>query len=499
LLDIKTAYVYNRTGNFYPDSVSAPEKVISSIIIPGNSSYTLEYFYQLLGYKPTDTLDMIKLNDTVSRLRTSGLFDSLAVQITELDPKSVSMIVKIHERKKPLIYGVTFTGNRNLPFRFINQLVGLKPGDQFDKQIIGERIRFMYGLGYFEEITYALDPVRDNYVRLRLNIKEKTLRKLRLGFRYDDEYKLVGIITSQATNIPFAGLRGELSIQFAGLFKFDWIYYYPSRSLSTPIFPYIRVGYKDTPVNIFSLKSGKRIAQYDDISWTGAAGLGINIANMGILKFEYNHEYMDIKPTIEGLDPVYFPSWEGDLRMLRSELALDRLDDPLMPTRGFKIDAEFNASLKKLDSDLEYYQFKAEASIYKTLAKRHIFRLNGFYTDFSGDLPFYKYPFKGGAESFVGVEINQIESNKFAYLRLDYIYKYRKDIYPKLIVNACSYNMRDYFDIYTLNKYLYGFGIGIKFLSIIGPFELIFSRGSKSVLEWDKFVTRVYFTAGYNF
>ncbi len=499
LMDLKDACFSTGSGNFFPDSIPRLKPTIANIMITGNLSYTLEYFYQLLEHAPGDTLNMIKLNSRISRLKTSGLFDSLSINLIPLDRQSINLSVRVKEKKKPVIHGITITGNRKLPFRFINNLLGLKPGDIFNKQVLNERIQYMYGLGYFEEISYTLNPVKENYIRLQINVKEATFRKLRLGFRYDDEYKLVGILSSQATNIPFAGLRGELSMQFAGLFKLDWIYYYPSRSLNTPVFPYVRIAYKNIPVSIFNLESAKHIAQYDDISWTAAAGFAFNLGTAGLLKFEYNSENVNIEPSIEGIIPAYLPSWNDHLRMLRSELSLDLLDEPLQPTGGFKIDAEFNAALKSLGSDLNYYQFQVGADFYQTITRKNVLRLSGYYTDSRQDLPIYKYPFKGGSDSFIGMEINQIQCNNFSYIRFDYIYKYRKDIFPKLILNAGSYRVKNYFDLDQIEKNLFGFGLGIKFLSIIGPFELIFSTGSKSIMHWDKFVTRIYFTAGYNF
>ncbi len=428
---------------------------------------------------------------------SAGNGNFLADSVSGLKPAIANKMVT--EKRNPVIYGIVISGNRNLPFGFINNLLGLKAGDNFDKQVLHDRIQYLYGLGYFEEISYTLDPVKQNYIRLHINVKEVTLRKLRLGFRYDDAYKLVGIISSRANNIPFAGLRGEFTIQFAGLLKVDWIYFYPSRSLNTPVFPYVRIGYKDIPANIYSLETARRIAQYDDISRIAAAGFAFSIGRIGLLKFEYNYENVNIYPSIEGLNPAYFPTWNDDIRLIRSELVLDRIDDPLYPKSGFKIDAEFNASLKNQGWEWNFYQLQVAADFYQTFGRRHTLRLNGYYTDSRQDLPMFKYPFKGGSNSFVGLEINQLQCNNFSYIRLDYTYQYRKDIFPKLILNAGSYRIEKYMDIEQIDQNLYGFGLGVKFLSIIGPFELIFSQGSKSVGQWDKFVSRIYFTAGYNF
>ena len=472
---------------------------IGTIILSGNHSYNPEYFYELMNLKPNDSLNATKLNDAISKIKTTGIFDSVDVHVFSREGNTVNLWIRVNEHKKPQIFGITVTGNEELSFEFINQLLGLKPAEIFDKEKLNERINEMYGLGYFEEVTYSISPVRDNYIRLHLNVKEKSLRKLKIGFRYDDEYKLVGLLGLQATNILIPGLRSEIYFQFAGLLKFDWILCYPSRTLDKPIFPYLRVAYKNVPIKIFNLETGKNISEYDDKSWLLAAGIGFNMGTIGNLKLEYNHEYMNITPNYEGLDNNFFESWKDKLRKLRAELAIDLLDDVITPQKGIKIDAEWDICLKALGSEIEYHQYQAEATVYKTIADKHTLRLNGYYTNFLHDLPTYKYPFKGGADSFVGLGVNQLAGDKYGYIRFDYIYKYKKDILLKLIFNACTFNIHDYFELGNASKPMYGVGIGVKFLSIVGPFEVIISRGSKSPVQWNNFTTRIYFTAGYKF
>lgn len=494
LVEIRKRIFGNR--NF---SSTTEKKTINNIIRKDKTGLPDNSFYALIGIYPGDTLNIVDIKDISSVLKTSAILDSIKTEITDVDSAKIDLSISAIIHHHPFIFRISIEGNEELPFDFIIKLFGIKVGERFDKDLTENQIKYMYGLGYFEEITYSLSPEINNSVHIILKVKEKSLRKLFLGFRYDDYYKIVGIIGLQTTNLPFTGLRGEISFQFAGLIKFDASVFYPSRTLNIPVFPYIRVGYKNIPVNVYNLTSGRKIAEYGDIAWIGAAGIAVNLSNYGLLKFEYNHEYTNILSNFEITNDVVLPVWKDKLRKFRSELVIDMLDNAISPTKGLKIDAELEASYKRLDSDHNYYQLKAELTAYKTFADKHTFRLNGFYTNFKEDLPLYKNPFKGGAESFVGMDINQLSGNNYFYIRLDYIYKHKKDIFLKLIANAGSYNMNEYFNTKTLNSAIYGFGIGVKFLSIVGPFELIFSRGSKSIEEWNKFETRVYFTAGYYF
>ena len=280
-------------------------------------------------------------------------------------------------------------GNKTLGFNFINNLFGFKPGDLFNKEKINEKIKYMYGLGYFNVLTYTVTPVKENYIHLNLYVEEKPSRKLRIGFRYDDAYKLVGIIGLQGTNVLFAGLRAEAFLQFAGLVKFDYNLSYPSRTLNLPIIPYINVSYKNIPIDLYHYKTGDRISEYDDKSWSFSGGIGFNILESGILKFEYVDEFIDVNPSILGTNEN-FPSWNTELNMLRSEFIMDGLDDPILPTRGFKINAEYTRSMKSLNSDLYFWHYQMDFKYYLPAANHHNLGFIGYYTNSSEDFPAYK-------------------------------------------------------------------------------------------------------------
>lgn len=460
---------------------------------------TLKIKYEL-GLSGGEEFNNIFLNDKISQLLTSCKFEKIKIISVEKKENSLlDLSIEVIEKHIPRLFAVNVTGNEKLPFDFVMQLLAIKAGDMFDKNLLEKQIDYMYGLGYFEKITYSIKDVRENYISLEINVEEKTFRKFKIGFRYDDEYKIVGIIGLQATNIPIPGLRGEIALQFAGLFRLDATTFYPSRTLNIPIFPYVRFSTKKVPVNIYNINSGKKIAEYGDVSTTIGAGIGFNVGALGLLKLEYNHEYMNIVPEYEGLDSSMFPAWKDNLRKLRAELSIDMLDDAIAPSSGFKIDAEIEASLKRLGSEINYYQYRAEGEFYHTVFNKHTLRFNGFYTTYNDNLPEYKYAYKGGANSFVGMNINQLAGNNLWYFRFDYIYKYKKDILLKAVFNIANVKYNQYFQAGEKNNTLYGWGLGVKFLSIIGPLEVLFSRGSQSYEQNKVFENRIYFSAGYYF
>jgi len=498
LIQLKEKYLTAANQFFDNDTTQNKRQYIHSIKINGSASITSDDFLKLLHCKPGDVYNAVFLKRKILKLQTIGRFEKLDVEILPITQDSVSLAFRVTARKKPVIFGISIEGNHSLPYLFIYRLLGLKPSDPFDKDKLNKRINEMYGLGYFEQIHYEIEHVRENYLQLKIQVKEKPLRKLRIGFRYDDEYKIVGNLGLQANNIPIPGIRGEMFFQFAGLFKFDWSLAYPSRGLNLPIFPYLQLGYKEIPQKLFNVVTGDKIVEYDDKSFHAGVGLGILVGDMGILSIEYNREYTDISPNYTGDDPSAFPSWTDELRMLKANFIIDALDDPIIPQKGFKTNMAFDASLSSLNSAVDYLQFQMKFDGYKTIFKKHTLRFAGFYTDFINNLPFYKYILKGGPESFVGVDYYQIMGNNFGYLRFDYRFRHKRDIFFKLIFNAGIYDTDEAWGVIA-RKPIYGAGLGVKLLSLIGPLELIVSRGSQSINRWKDFQTNIYFTAGYKF
>jgi len=497
-LEFKNKYVYDPFQSIVDGKTTSKKPLITTIILAGGSSYTLEYLYQLIGHSPNDSLDLIKLQDNISAMKTSGLFSEVEYSIQLIGAEIVKLHFKLTEKKQPIIHGFTIYGNENLHFDFILDILGLRAGDPFSKEKLDEQIRYMSGLGYFEEITYIIEPERENFLRVIITVKERPLRKLRIGFRYDDRYKIVGILGLQATNTPFLGMREELFIQFAGLFKAEYIAFYPSRTLNFPLYPYFTASYKDVPVDIFDFATGERTAEYNDRSWKIGGGFGHIITNTGVIKVEYHHEYINVDPNIAGLGPDY-ESWNDENHVLHADLSIDRIDDPLTPRYGYSLIANYDFSSKKLGSDLKYSHYQIDAKYHTTISNNHTFSLSGYYTNAFYDYPIYKWPFKGGSDTFVGMKINQIEGYNFGYLRFDYRFEFKKDLFVKAIINTGRFNFVDPGGFFEFNGPIYGYGIGITYLTIAGPFEIVFSQGSKSLAISDEFQNVIYFTAGYIF
>lgn len=409
---------------------------------------------------------------------------------------------KVEEQKllkNSIVFGISINGNKELPFDFILNLFGIKVADVFDADLIERRITDMYSLGYFETIGYEVVSVRGNYVSLILNVKEKPFRKLLVGLRYDDQYKLVGIIGVQTTNVLLPGIRTEMELQFAGLTRLKLMVSYPTRSLDFPIYPYFRFNFKNVPIDVYD-NEGNKTAAYADNSTSAGIGLGFSFHKFWAIEADYNYEYMNIAPDIADRTHIgYYPIWKDKIRKIQASLNLDLLDDPILPRKGMQVQADAEKAVKEFGSDVDYWRANISMDLYNTFFKYHTTRLYGYYCQSSKNLPEYKWYILGGPESFIGYDYNQLIVDNFSFLRFDYRYEFKKDIFLKLIANA-GYHYNSNFDVQPQTKrFIWGMGAAVEFHSLLGPFQILFNWGEKSIADPGTIKGRVYITAGFKF
>lgn len=403
------------------------------------------------------------------------------------------------EKNPPMLYGIRIRGNEKLDFEFIYNNLGIKPGERFNIQQVENRINELYALGFFEKITYETENVSEDQIRLIIKVKERSLRKMRAGFKYDDFLKIVGLVGIDASSILFNGTRLELEYQFGGLNKFNGKFSYPSRSYDLPVYPFVDVNYRSIPINIYD-NQGRKFAQYQNKAWGFGGGIGITFNRYLNLEIDYNFEFTDVTPEIAAqVSPGLFPGWHDKLNTIKASLIFDSLDEVIIPTRGVYLTADYERSHKWFGSTMDYDKFETHGKIFNTFLKKHTLSLSGSFMYAWGNLPTYKFFNFGGAEDFPGLDYSQVLGTKFYLAGASYRYEFKKDIFFKVFGNASfDHNFGSETDpIY--GEPFFGYGAGIIFDSILGPLELTVAQADETPISPGKKETQVYFSAGYKF
>ncbi len=498
LIQLKQTYKLGTVSDPANEAFLVPGPKIYQVNITGQTTLPFDFIYEKLNFKPNEIFHPDSMEQHIADLKATQFFENVDYEVIPASDSLIKVTVSVKEIDKPVINTIFIENNKNLPFMFIYRLLGFSPGERLDTKLLNERIMRMYGLGYFESILYDIQPIGENLINLTLFIKELPIRRLRVGMRYDNHLKLTAIVSLQATNFLIPGLRLENEIQFAGIQKAKFRISYPSRALNMPVYPILFFDFMNIPTNIFD-EQGNRIASYKDRSSTFGIGLGFLFGKSYNLEIDYQQEYLNIVPRIAPSDPILFPGWDNELHTLHTHIDIDLLDDVLVPANGFSFTGDYEGSFKKLRSDERYHRLFFATDIYRTIRKKHTVRGYGFYGRSFGNIPVYKFMNQKYFEDFIGMKYDQLFASRLAIARFDYRFQYKKDIFFKIISNIAFHISADMIDQSVNFHYMRGAGIGVKFLSPIGPIELIYGYGDKRLVSPRKGQYVFYFKMGYKF
>ena len=391
---------------------------------------------------------------------------------------------------KPLIGKIKIQGNKEISEKFILQYIGLGKGVTLDSEMLVNNIAELYSLGYFQTLYYEIHPNVDGWVDIIIHVKERSLRKLQLGLRWDNYYDLVGVANIQLNSNWVPGLRIENQIQFAGIRKNIFSIYYPSRRLNIPAYPFIRITNLKYPYKLYDKGEydGRYILRTDKVG----IGIGFLLKNYWNTEFEY---YL--------MQNSFLPEKEDDIKSNKEPIAgislsaqLDLLDNVLLPWNGLLLQGKYANSSIEWGSSINYHLYQGSGDIYFT-RKRNTYRVMGYYHQGLNDFPKYLTTISEGNQTFAGLNEFQLQGNTLFFSRMEYRYKHKKDIFAHLIFNWLISAKSDN-NISAENKW--GTGIGITLISPLGPMEFIWGRGPKNIYSVDEgWQNLFHFSAGYKF
>jgi len=399
----------------------------------------------------------------------------------------------------PTINSYVIQGNKKFSDDFIRQHLGLHVGDVYDYKKLGKSIENLYALNYFEKITYTIAKHDPNEVDLTIEVKEKLLNRLVAGFKYNDYFKIIGLIGLETNSVLISGAQLETYLKFGGLTKWDLTVLYPSRSMDMVIYPFLGVHYKDVPIDFYF--EGKKIFRYRDVSWKFNGGFNFSLSKFWNLEGSVGWESMNVyseiaTPQIDTILSHY--DLAANIVTGRIRLLYDSLDDIIIPNSGIFFASLYEGSSTKLGSDLNFHRVFGRLDFYLPFAKKHNINLRGSYMKAwdKNEVPFYKWFYLGGPGSFVGLDYFQASGTEFTLASFSYRYEVFKDIYLRGTFNSIfNYTL---LDGDKAKEPLFGYGLSALMRTLFGRVELMWAQGDENLLNPGKKSNKVYFVFGYN-
>ncbi len=387
---------------------------------------------------------------------------------------------------KGILYGIQITGNRTLPFSFIYQNLGLKPGETFTSNLVENRINHLYSLGYFHTVNYSLEKMESDLYRIHVNVNERAGSFLRLGFRYQDDFKGILGINLKLKDFPFPGILNDISYLFSGLQLFEWELSYPRRAFGSRIYPYFLGFYQDIPIYIFY--NGDKIASYRKRSYGGSAGLGMILFNWGEFRAEYMLEKLQVTPNIALTEIYDWPEWQYNVHMGRIYTTIDLLDNPLRPRHGYKAHFELNRTLNLIRQRENFSRFYTCQEFYGTIIPRNTSSINIF-MGFSKNTQFYRYYYLNEPLTFIGYYNDEFSGSNLATYRFENRFHWTNIISLVGVFNI-GHIWEDVNKVDFRDPLKTGYGIGFQVDTFLGPFRYLIGFSKEHTVQ--------YFTFGFS-
>ncbi|NOX64373.1 MAG: BamA/TamA family outer membrane protein [Chlorobi bacterium] len=399
----------------------------------------------------------------------------------------------------PNIRSYVIQGNKKFTNDFIRQHLGLHVGDTYDYKKLSKRIESLYAMNYFEKITYTIDKSAPDKVDLLIEVKEKLLNRLVAGFKYNDYYKLIGLIGLETNSALIPGAQLETYLQFGGLTKWDLTVLYPSRSMDMIIYPFLSAQYQDIPIDFYF--EGKKIFRFRNLSWNFNGGFNFSLSKFWNLEGSVGWESMNVyseiaTPLIDTILAQY--NLKANLVTGRVRLLYDSIDDIIIPSKGIYFNSLYEGSFPDFGSDLKYHRVFGRLDVFIPFAKKHNIKLEAAYMKVwnKEEVPFYKWFYLGGPETFVGLDYFQASGTEFTLAAANYRYEILESIYLTGIFNVIfNYNL---LDGPKVTDFLFGYGISAMMRTIFGRMEIMWARGDANVSQPGNKSNKVYFLLGYN-
>ncbi|NOX18736.1 MAG: BamA/TamA family outer membrane protein [Chlorobi bacterium] len=487
LIAIKKEYLKH-----HPQNVNLPK--IKSIEVKGNNELSSVRIKRMLKIKEGGFFDVNEYKKRLEKINNSShLFSIASKEIKKENGTEIRLAVT--ERKIAIINKLKVNSKGIKDEKFIIDQLQLREGKPFYVDKFQKNVSRLYGLDYYKYIIYSIKQNKDSSIDLTIQAEEKSPHRFLFGIKYNDFNKLVGNIGFQVNSVLVPGLYLETELQFSGLTRLKFLAAYPSTSLSSPLYPFVTVDYKEIPYTIYD-QEGNGIIKYWERAWYFQAGLGLEIDRSYLLSAAIKYEIPNVKEAIGAIAGEFFNS---NYLSLRTGLIIDKLDSRLFPSNGLYFRGGLEWSSEGFASDFYFLRLEGNIDFYATIDKIHTFHIGGLYRQSWSEEQGFMYKtwfLVGGPETFWGWEYWQAIGFRFFTALAEYRAQVAEGLYLAFRTNAA---FDSDFLVNSNKKVLWGGGVAVIYNSLFGPVSIIITNGDKSPYSPTKRVMRYYFQAGYRF
>lgn len=443
-----------------------------------------------------------------------GYFKNLVDSLNRMGPQD--KIKNILEKKTYSFDKIEIIGNHINTDDQIRGVLGINPGDNVDNDLLNERIELLYGKVWFDKVKYSIKQRNDSLI-LVIDCYEKPGVMLTSSFHYDNSIYAGLILGFSGKNLLSQRSKINLDTYIGQYYRirFKYVQFIDRNEkfgISADIFTdknYLPELYISERVNEY-----KSYNSYYTMMLLGRVGLNQMLSiSAGIDKFDLMPNMLidaSIKKvssnfltyafnySINTLDTKHFPN-RGDVSFFTASSSLplsiysNTGTEKIKYTRSNPGEFTFNrfytlqVSLRHYFSTGEKWTFGVSAEgliITDTIStQNNFFLLGGYQTTGSRSV------------AMTGYNANEIASKKFAGIGVEADVEIFRNVHINFITNTFviqEAGRGNKFSVFS------GYGLGMGYLSIIGPVKAGIMYSSNRYDSIDR-IFNGYVSIGYNF
>jgi NTE family protein len=297
--------------------------------------------------------------------------------------------------------------------RTIAHLVRTKAGRVLDTATLGHDLRRIYGLGYFEIVSYEIVPDgKRNILRITATPKSWGPTFLKVGlslgtdFQLDTSFGVVALI--DATQLNSLGGRWKTTLTLGSPLEFKTRFYQPLEySQHLFVSPYF--AWRQQLARLFDA-DGNALATYQASRGVGGVDVGYDFGSWGELRVGYARAFAQAHRKVG--DPL-FPDLTADEGGITASMQVDQLDNVNLPKSGYGGVMAYFADRESLGATASYDNLAGSALGVHTIGRwTGLAKIEGG-SGLGSDIPFYDQFNLGGLFRLSGRPIGQLTGDVY--------------------------------------------------------------------------------------
>lgn len=499
-VDYETGYEVKKGTMFIVIRIEEGKKyIVGDILVNGNTVLTVGEIKKSLKALTSDKVfNQEGLNEDAANIQ--GIYFDKGYIFTQvktsayLNPKTdkVDVTYSIEEGIVGYVDKIKIRGNIKTKDVVIRRELRIFPGDRFDGGKLKRSKERLQNLGFFEEVSYDIEPsVSDepNKRNLVVDVKESKTGEFSFGGGYSSVDKLIGFVeiaqknfdwknfpyfTGAGQDLRFRAEFGSISKNLELSFTEPWLFGYP---LSFGFDAYRRIRDRETDVGF----------GYNEKRSGGDLRLGKELGEYLRTDTMYRIEDVDISSVSDdATSDLKKEVGSNIISSLQTGLTYDSRDNVFNPSKGHILSGTVELAGGPLGGDKDFVKLSTLTSKYFGFIRSSVLELRlrtGFVDAYgnSKEVPIYERFYAGGAYSIRGYherKIGPIDSaskdpiggEAMLVGNIEYIYPIIDIVKAALFYDVG--NVWAKVDDFASGGYKSGVGLGVRLKTPIGPLRL---------------------------